>query len=268
MVARLDGQVALITGGATGIGAAVVDRFLEDGAKVGVLVKDAEQASLVRSRHGEEVVAVVGDVRSHADNVAAVAGTVSAFGKLDVFVGNVGIWDFMVPLADQDPDRLSRVFDEIMGINVKGYFLGAHAAIPELRKTKGSMIFTASTSSFYTGGGGTIYVASKHAILGLIRQLAWELTPDVRVNGVAPGGTRTPLSGSLAGGFAGTRLDELPGLDGLISGLTPLERIAEPSDHAGIYAMLASRRDSSYMTGTVVLSDGGIGIGKRPASSA
>jgi NAD(P)-dependent dehydrogenase (short-subunit alcohol dehydrogenase family) len=163
-----------------------------------------------------------------------------------------------------DPDKLSETLDEIFGVNVKGYFLGARAAIPELRKTKGSIIFTASTSSFYTGGGGTPYVASKHAVLGLIRQLAWELTPDIRVNGVAPGGTRTPLGGTQAGGTADVHMEDMEGLDALIAGMTPLARIAEPDDHTGLYALLASRRDSAYMTGTVLLSDGGIGIGKRP----
>ncbi len=264
MSARLEGQVALLTGGATGIGAAVIARYIEEGAKVGVLVRDDEQARLVRSRHGDKVALIAGDVRSYADNARAIAETVAAFGKLDVFVGNVGIWDFMVPLEQQDPEKLEKAFDEIFDVNLKGYFFGARAAIPELRKTKGSIIFTASTSSYYTGGGGTVYVASKHAVLGLIRQLAWELTPDVRVNGVAPGGTRTPLSGTETGGFSETKMEEMPGLDDLISGMTPLARIAEPDDHSGLYALLASRRDSAYMTGTVLLSDGGIGIGKRP----
>jgi NAD(P)-dependent dehydrogenase (short-subunit alcohol dehydrogenase family) len=266
VTARLEGQVALLTGGATGIGEAVVARFIEEGAKVGVLVRDAAQADLVRTRHGNAVVVIEGDVRNYVDNEKAVVATVAAFGKLDVFVGNVGIWDFMTPLADMEPEKLSETLDEIFGVNVKGYFLGARAAIPELRKTKGSIIFTASTSSFYTGGGGTPYVASKHAVLGLIRQLAWELTPDVRVNGVAPGGTRTPLGGTHAGGTADVHMEDMEGLDAMIAGMTPLARIAEPDDHSGLYALLASRRDSAYMTGTVLLSDGGIGIGKRPGS--
>lgn len=266
MPARLEEQVALLTGGATGIGAAVVARYIEEGARVGVLVKDDEQAALVRARHGDAAIAIIGDVRNYADNERAVSETVRAFGKLDLFVGNVGIWDYMTPLADLDPEQLSATLDEILAVNLKGYFFGARAAIQELRKTKGSIIFTASTSSFYTGGGGTPYVASKHAVLGLIRQLAWELAPDVRVNGVAPGGTRTPLSGTESGGTAEMRMQDMEGLDNLIAGMTPLARIAEPDDHSGLYALLASRRDSAYMTGTVLLSDGGIGIGKRPES--
>lgn len=264
MVERLTDQVALLTGGATGIGAAVVARLIEEGAKVGVLVRDAEQAEIVQARHGDDAIVVTGDVRNYADNAEAVSATVSAFGKLDIFVGNAGIWDFMIPLAEMDPEQLSETLDEILAVNLKGYFLGARAAISELRKTKGSIIFTASTSSYYTGAGGTPYVASKHAVIGLIRQLAHELAPDVRVNGIAPGGTRTPLSGTMAGQTAELKMQDMQGLDEMIGNMTPLARIAEPEDHAGLYALLASRRDSAYLTGTVILSDGGIGIGKRP----
>lgn len=268
MAGWLEGQSALVTGGASGIGAAVVARFIAEGASVGVLVRDDGQARTVRDRHGNKVVAIAGDVRSAADNSRAVAETVAAFGKLDTLVGNAGIWDFLVSLADQPDDRFDAVFDEIFAINVKGYMLGARAAIPELRKSRGSIVFTASTSSFFTGGGGSIYVASKHAVVGLIKQLAWELTPDIRVNGVAPGGTRTPLQGSQAAGMDSTHLDALPSLDELIASMTPMGRIAEPEDHAAHYVLLASSRNSAYTTGTILLSDGGVGVGKRPEAAA
>lgn len=260
----LEGQSVLVTGGATGIGAAVVARFIAEGASVGVLVRDEAQAKSVRERHGDKVVAITGDVRNAADNGRAVAETVAAFGKLDTFVGNAGIWDFLVSLADQPEERFDAAFDEVFAINVKGYMLGARAAIPELRKTKGSIVFTASTSSFFTGGGGSIYVASKHAVAGLIKQLAWELAPDIRVNGVAPGGTRTGISGSAAAGMAEMHLAEMPGLDEMISRITPLGRIAEAEDHAAHYVLLASSRYAAYTTGTISLSDGGISVGKRP----
>ena len=124
------------------------------------------------------------------------------------------------------------------------------------------MIFTASSSSFYTGGGGPLYVASKHAIVGLIRQLASELAPDVRVNGVAPGGTLTNLAGSDAAGMAGAKLNDLPDIDTMIEQMTPLGFAASPEDHAGLYVLLASKENSRYVTGTVINSDGGIGYRK------
>jgi NAD(P)-dependent dehydrogenase (short-subunit alcohol dehydrogenase family) len=261
-------QVALVTGGPTGIAAVVVARVLQEGAWVLVRSASDAQVDAIKQKYNGRVVAIAGDVRSLEDNERAVAAVVDAFGKLDTFVGNAGIWDYLVPLMEQPADRLSEICDEIFGVNVKGYMFGARAAVPELRKTRGSIVFTASTSSYFTGGGGPIYVASKHAVIGLIKQLAWELTPDVRVNGVAPGGTRTPLQGSRSAGMDNVHMADMPGLDELIAGMTPIGRIAEPEDHTGHYVLLASPRNGGYTTGTVILSDGGIGIDKRPAPNA
>src|SRR6185436_3667191 len=97
-------------------------------------------------------------------------------------------------LIDLSEDELLAGFDEVFAINVRGYFLGAKAASTELIRSKGCMIFTLSTSSFYVGGGGPIYVAAKHATLGIVRALAHELAPHIRVNGVAPSGTLTAMA--------------------------------------------------------------------------
>ena len=191
----LDEHVALVTGGGSGIGRAIVKRFIEEGARVGVLDRVAERATQLRTDFGDAVVAVTGDVTRSEDNARAVAETVKAFGRLDVFVGNAGVFDNFMPFADFPEERLSQAFDEMFAINVKGYLLGAKAALPELSKTEGAIIFTASVAGFNSGGGGAIYTASKHAVVGLIRQLAVELGPRVRVNGVAPGGTITDLRG-------------------------------------------------------------------------
>ena len=264
---RLQNQVALITGGGSGIGLAVVDRYIREGANVGVLANNPDHEKSLHEQFGDKVVVIVGDVRSPADNDRAVATTVAKFGKLDIFVSNAGIWDYMVPLEQMAVDSIPDIFDEVFGVNVKGYLLGARASIAELKKTNGCMIFTASTSSFFTGGGGPIYIASKHAVIGVVKALAHEFAPEVRVNAVAPGGTLTPLGGSKAAGQGDVKLWDMPGLDSLISGMTPLGFIAKPEQHAGLWVTLASREDSSYVTGIVVLSDGGIGIGKRPPAA-
>ncbi len=133
-----------------------------------------------------------GDVRSLDDNRKVVAAAVSQFSKLSVFVGNAGIHDGRRKLEGLSDQELENGYDEVLGVNLKGYLLGAKAALPELKKTRGRMVFTLSTSSFYVGGG-VLYVASKHAALGMMRQLANELAPDIRVNGVAPSGTVTNL---------------------------------------------------------------------------
>lgn len=104
-----------------------------------------------------------------------------------------------------------------------------------------------------TGGGGPLYIATKHAVLGFIRALAWELAPDIRVNGVAPGGTLTQIFGSQAA----------EDVSSMIAAITSLGFAAKPEDHARIYALLASRTDGKFITGTVILNNGGISIGKR-----
>jgi NAD(P)-dependent dehydrogenase (short-subunit alcohol dehydrogenase family) len=261
---RLQGQVALVTGGATGIGRAVVERYIAEGANVGVMVKEQAHADELNSVFGSNVVVAVGDVRNVEDNQRAVDMVVSTFGKLDCFVGNAGIWDYMGSLQELESVAIIDSYHELFDINVKGYVLGAKAALPALKKSQGSMIFTASTSSYFTGGGGFLYVASKHAVQGLIKALAWELAPDIRVNGVAPGGTLTNLSGPASTGMDTVQMLDAPGIKELIAGITPLGIPAQPEDHAGIYALLASREDARYMTGSIILSDGGIGVGKRP----
>src|SRR5579863_2609171 len=184
----LTGKVALVTGGGSGLGRAVVDRFVREGARVGVLERSARKAAELAEQFDREVLSVtVGDVRSAEDNVRAVADVTRRFEKLDVFVGNAGVYDNRARLDELPIDRLGAAFDELFSINVKGYLLGARAVLEELRRSRGAILFTASVSSYAAGFGGALYVASKHAIAGLTRQLAWELSPDIRVNAVAPG---------------------------------------------------------------------------------
>lgn len=254
----LNGYVALVTGGASGIGRAVVKRYLAEGATgVGVLVRTAEQVSSLAEEFGDQVKAIIGDVRSPADNVAAVQNTVATFGKLDTLVGNAGVWDFFAKLEKFSPEQLSDSFDEIFSINVKGYVLAARAAAAPLRASKGSMIFTLSNAAFYPGGGGPLYVASKHAGVGLVKQLAYEFAPDVRVNAVAPGGTNTPLRGPASLGKHDKRLSEIEGFSDSVANAMPLRFMAQPEDHAGHYVLLASKANSSATTATIVHSDCG-----------
>src|SRR5207302_9381670 len=118
---------------------------------------------------------------------AAVAETVERFGKLDTLVANAGIWDYQRRLTRLSAKELEATFDELFSINVKGYFLAAEAAWRALVKTRGSIVMTLSNASYYVNGGGPVYTASKHACLGLMKELAYELAPKVRVNRVACG---------------------------------------------------------------------------------
>jgi NAD(P)-dependent dehydrogenase (short-subunit alcohol dehydrogenase family) len=190
---------------------------------------------------------------------------VNAFGKLDVFVGNAGVFDGFVALQRLPEEAIGPAFDEIFHVNVKGYLLGAKTALPELLKTSGNMIFTASAAGFYPGGGGPLYTASKHAVVGLVRQLAYELAPSIRVNGVAPGGTITDLGiGPSLKPHAGVPPD-VDSKEALIRSRNPLRIAMRPEDHAGAYVLLASEPGKA-MTGEIIHSDGGLGVrGFSPA---
>ena len=252
----LDGQVALVTGGGSGIGQAIVARFIQEGARVGVMDRVTARVDKLQTDFSKSVVAIGGDVVRIEDNKRAVARTVDAFGRLDIFVGNAGVFDRAVPLADIPEDQLSAACDELFGVNVKGCLFGAKAALPELQKTSGCMIFTASVAGMNSGGGGAIYTASKHAVIGVIRQLAVELGPGIRVNGVAPGGTRTDLRGLAVFHQDDRSHFAESGWEERMRANNPLHMVLEPDDLAGAYVFLASP-SARGITGTVVTVDAG-----------
>src|SRR5437867_10003448 len=252
----LDGQVALVTGGGSGIGRAIVARFIDEGARVGVMDRVAARADQLRTDFGKAVVAISGDVTRLDDNKRAVAETVNAFGHLDIFVGNAGVFDRSLPLAEIPEEQLSAACDELFGVNVKGCILGAKATLPELQKTQGCMVFTASVAGFNSGGGGTLYTASKHAVVGLIRQLAVEVGPRIRENGVAAGGTRTDLRGLAVLGQDDRSHFADPGWEERMRANNPLRMMLEPDDLAGAYVFLASP-SARGITGSVVTVDAG-----------
>ncbi|WP_043288413.1 3-phenylpropionate-dihydrodiol/cinnamic acid-dihydrodiol dehydrogenase [Paraburkholderia oxyphila] len=256
----LDNEVALITGGGSGLGLALVERFVEEGARVAVLERSAQKVAVLRERFdAHTLVAVQGDVTAYADNERAVQAAVDTFGKLDVFIGNAAIWDHASSLVDLSPEQLESGFQELFSINVKGYLLGAKAASHALIASEGSMIFTLSNSALYPGGGGPLYTASKHAAVGIIRQLAYELAPKIRVNGVGPCGMASDLRGPVSLGQQDLRIMDSR-TPAAIAGILPLQFFPQPADFTGPYVMLASRANNRVLSGVMINADAGLGI--------
>lgn len=255
----LRGKRALVVGAGSGIGLAVVEVFLSEGAQVAVLEKSPEKTAAFTESH-PDCPATVGDATTRGANEEAVANAVDAFGGLDVLVNCVGIFDFYTGLEAIDADTLDAAFTEMFSVNVKTHLHAVKAALPALRKSRGNIVLTASTSAFYPGRGGVLYVSSKFAVRGLITTLAYELAPTIRVNGVAPGGTlNTDLRGLQSLGLDARRLDDSPGRAGELAARVPLDVALDGRDHAWSYVYLASER-ARGLTGEIVHPDGGMSV--------
>jgi NAD(P)-dependent dehydrogenase (short-subunit alcohol dehydrogenase family) len=187
------------------------------------------------------VVVVPGDATSFADTAAAVATTVGRFGHLDVLASFVGLFDFYLGLSELTDEQLDEGFDEAYRVNVKSVLISVKAALPHLSASRGSVVLTASTSSFAPGRGGILYVGTKFAVRGIVVSLAHELAPHVRVNAVAPGGTAgTDLRGLRALGQADRSLGATADREADLVARTPLAVALTPRDHAASYVFLAS----------------------------
>jgi NAD(P)-dependent dehydrogenase (short-subunit alcohol dehydrogenase family) len=256
-MARLAGYRAVVTGAGSGIGRAVVRRYLAEGARVVAVVRNPRD---VPGLQAEGALTVNGDVQLFDTAARAVAECVAQFGGLDVYVANAGLWDFHKRLEKQSPDELKSAFDEIFGVNVLGPLFGARAALAALRDSGGSLIATGSNASFLAGGGGALYTASKFALRGLVMQLAKEFAPEVRVNGVAPGATDTGISGPAALGQGERAMNADPARMATMARHMLLGRVSAPEDHASLFVLLGSKTESAYITGAMLASDGGLTI--------
>lgn len=248
----LDDQVAVITGGGSGLGRALVDAFVEEGANVVVLQRSQKKADALReSTDPARVQVVEGDATTYEGNAQAVELAVKRFGKLDCFIANAGVWDFSKTVTTSTVEELDKGFDEVFRLNVKAPLLGMKAAVEALLASHGSFIVSLSNAALYPGGGGPLYVSSKHAGAGLVKQLAYDLAPDVRVNGVAPAGMKTDLRGPASMGLDTTTVSDLP-FEDMVANKSALRRCPEPEDYAGAYILLASRRYGLTTSGAIL----------------
>ncbi len=235
---RFSGKVVIVTGGASGIGAATVARFASEGALVTVADMN-EPATLT-----EGAMFVRTDVTDEAQVVAMIEATVAKRGKLDCIVNNAGIGTAM-PTASQPLETWEKVF----AVNSTGVFLCSKVAIPHLQATRGNIINVASISGIGGDYQMTAYNASKGAVVNFTRALAMECAEvGIRVNAVCPGVIHTPLAAAMLGNEE-VREEW--------TSRVPLRRLGQPEDVASTIAFLASD-DAGYITGHNLVVDGGL----------
>jgi NAD(P)-dependent dehydrogenase (short-subunit alcohol dehydrogenase family) len=245
---RLQGKVAIVTGGGSGIGAAMVRGLHAEGARV-VIADVSGQEDQVAAQLGDRAVAMNTDMRDDDAVSQLVTRTVQEFGKLDVMCNNAGIDGDIAPTADCSLEN----FDRVLAVNTRGVFLGLRHAIPAmLAGGGGSIINTASIAGLVAFPGLPAYCASKGAVLGLTRSVAVEYgKAGIRCNAICPGVVQTPLLESLQ------RRDP-ESFDQLIAGaeaMTALGRVAQPAEIGAVAVFLASD-ESSFLTGAAIPVDG------------
>lgn len=245
---RLDGQVAIVTGGSRGIGEAIARAFAAVGAKVVIASRYMENLEKV----GQAVRAGGGEITPIVCNTGYVeqirhlaAKTLETYGTIDILVNNAAANPYFGPMVGAD----EKAWDKIVSVNLKGYFFMAQeAAKVMIQKRRGSIINVASVGAFKAAPNQGIYGITKAGVVSLTKTLASELGEhNVRVNAIAPGLVDTRFASHLI------RTKEI--LEGYLS-RTPLKRYAIPDEMAGAALLLASNA-SSFMTGSVVTVDGG-----------
>ena len=245
---RLEGKVAVVTGGNSGIGLATAKRFQEEGAKVAVLGRSRKTLDEAVKTIGNGVLAVQGDVAKLTDLDKLYTEVSEKLGRIDILFVNAGIAKF-VPFAETSESA----YDEQFDINIKGAYFTIQKALP-LLNDGASIILNTSVVDQKGTAGASAYAATKAALRSLARTTAAELVGrGIRVNTVAPGPIVTPIFGRT--GLPKEAIDEFAKE---IAAQVPMKRFGQPEEVAGAVAFLASR-DASYITGVEINVDGGLG---------
>lgn len=241
------GKVALVTGAAHGIGRAIVQAFVQEGAAVAVNYHTSEEEALsvVRAliEAGKKAIAVRADVSQDDQIEGMIQRVIEAFGRIDILVNNAGIID-RTPFRELSGDA----WDAMMAVNLKGPFLCARAVLPHMERQGGGVIINIASMRGLIGGGAVHYAVSKAGLLMLTKCLAAELAPYIRVNAIAPGYTETRAQAHLTI----ERRRE-------ITERIPMRRFASPEEIARAAVFLASDR-ARYITGQTLVLDGGMSM--------
>lgn len=254
---KLEGKVALITGGASGIGAAAARQFVAEGAKVLITDLDEGAGKAFAGDVGPNCLFQRGDHCVRRDNEAAVAAVLDQWGRLDILYNNAGV-EHRGAVEAVDDEALSRLLD----VNISGPVRMTQAALPVLREAAASggasILFTASIQAIMVRPEMTIYGAAKHGIAGFLSSLALELAPKkIRVNGICPGPVVTPMLKRAAASVAdGAGMSQEVALDGVRASI-PMQSLIDPLDIARAAVFLCSD-DAAMITGVLLPVDGGI----------
>jgi len=251
---KLTDKVALVTGGARGIGAAIVDRYAAEGAQVAVADVDLAAAEATAARHGARAFPVALDVTKAASIEAAVESVAARWGGIDILVNNAGIFD-MAPIVDVTEASFDRVF----AVNVKGLFFTLQAVARRMiaRGQGGKIINMASQAGRRSEALVAVYCASKAAVISLTQSAGLDLIRyRINVNGIAPGVVDTPMWDHVDALFAKYEHRAVGEKKRLVGEAVPFGRMGLPEDYAGAAAFLASS-DSDYVVAQTLNVDGG-----------
>jgi NAD(P)-dependent dehydrogenase (short-subunit alcohol dehydrogenase family) len=251
MSGRLQGKVALITGGGTGIGAAIARRFANAGASIVVTGRRREPIEAIAAEL--DGLAVAGDTADENDCRAAVSATLQRFGGLDILIANAGIIA-VGSITSQDPME----WQEILRINLSGVMQIGRAAVPAMtERGGGSIVNISSVAGIRAGGEFASYITSKHAVIGLTKSMAYDYGPNgIRVNALCPGWVKTPMSDEEMANLAERENISVEEATALTVKHLPLNRMADPDEIAACAEFLASD-DASFVTGETLIADGG-----------
>ena len=248
----LDDRVAIVTGAGGGIGAAVVRRLVADGARVVAAERSAEAAAeAVDGLPGDRVVGAAGDVATEEGTRAYVDAALEAFGRIDFLHANAGVVGARTELPDSDPDA----FDAVLRTNVRGVYLGLREVLGRMRERgSGAIVVSASVAGMRAHPGLAAYVASKHAVLGLMRTAAVEgAAYGVRVNAVCPGPVATPMMAEIERMVSP---DDPAEARQWLAGRSPMNRYATPDEVAGLVCWLLGD-EAGFVNGAAYTVDGG-----------
>jgi NAD(P)-dependent dehydrogenase (short-subunit alcohol dehydrogenase family) len=245
---RLEGKVAIITGGAGGIGAASAERFIAEGATVIIADLFEDRAKAVAERLGEKAVPMFYDAGDEASIVVAVEETAKRFGRLDILFNNAAVTDVRIQALDTTPTDIPLdVWDKTMNVNVRGVMIGCRAAIPHMLKTGGgSIINTASDSGLAGDIARLAYGTSKGAVITLTKYVAVQYgRQGIRCNAIAPGLILTDATRA-----------SVPELIAVIERHVLTPRLGRPEDVAALAAFLASD-EAGFINGETIRCNGG-----------